>query len=206
MGIYEIIGYIASLLAAASLSMKSIVKLRWLNLFGAAIFSVYGLLIEAYPVFLLNIYITIIDIYYIIRMYSIKESFSLVNVSFKDDSYLNEFIKIYEDDILKFFPKFSKKDLQNYNCYFVLRNLNPAGLFVCEILNEDQIKIHVDYAIPDYRDLDNAVYLFSTEFNLLKKNKTSSLIAESDIEEHQKYLMKVGFKRENNTNIFIKNI
>ena len=80
-GIYEIIGYVASFLAAASLSMKNIVKLRCLNLFGAAIFSVYGLLIEAYPVFLLNIYITIIDIYYIVKLYPHEESFSLMKVS-----------------------------------------------------------------------------------------------------------------------------
>lgn len=205
-GIYEIIGYVASFIAAASLSMKNIVKLRWLNLFGAVIFSVYGLLIEAYPVFLLNIYITIIDIYYIIRMYSNKDSFSLVNVSLSDSSYLDEFIKTYEEDILKFFPDFRKEDLKKYNCYFVLRNLNPAGLFVCETLEDNKIKIHVDYAISEYRDLKNAMYLYSTELKLLKNNKSHSLIVESNVKEHQKYLTNVGFKRENNSDVFIKNI
>lgn len=205
-GFYEIIGYAGSLLVAVSLSMKNIVKLRWLNLAGAATFSIYGLLIDAYPVLVVNLYITIIDIYYIVQMYSKKDSFSLVNVSFKDDSYLNEFIKTYEKDIIKYYPGFKKEELVNYNCSFVLRNLNPTGLFVYEKLSGDKIKIHIDYAIPDYRDLKNAMYLYSTEFNLLKQNKISMLIAETGVEEHQQYLVNVGFKRENNSNIFIKTV
>ena len=139
-------------------------------------------------------------------MYSKKDSFSLVNVSLKDGSYLDEFIKSYEKDILKYYPNFKKEELTNYNCSFVLRNLNPAGLFVYEKLSEDKIKIYIDYAIPDYRDLKNAMYLYSTEFNLLKQNKISTIVAESDVEEHQKYLKNVGFNRENNSDIFIKTV
>ena len=205
-GLYEIIGYIASLLVAVSLSMKNIVKLRWLNLFGAIFFSTYGLLIEAYPVFAVNLYITIIDIYYIVQMYSIKDSFSFAHVTYHKDSYLKKFIETYEADITKYFPEVKKEDLEKYDCYFVLRNLNPAGLFVFEKLTGNKVKIHVDYAIPDYRDLKNAMYLYSTEFNLLKNNKISTLIAESSVLEHQKYLVNVGFKKEGNSNNYIKTV
>lgn len=205
-GIYEIIGYTASLLVAISLSMKNIVKLRWLNLAGAVTFTVYGLLIGAYPVFAVNFYITIIDIYYIVQMYSKKDSFSLVKVSFENDSYLDEFLKTYEADILKYYPEFKKDALHKYNCSFVLRNLNPAGLFVYENISDDKIKIYIDYAIPDYRDLKNAMYLYSTEFKLVKEKKLSEIIAESDVIEHQKYLVNVGFKRKEDSNIFVKTV
>ena len=205
-GFYEIIGYVASVLVAVSLSMKNIVKLRWLNLAGAVTFSVYGFVIEAYPVFAVNFYITIINIYYIVQMYSKKDSFSLVKISFNDDSYLDEFIKFYEKDITSYYPNFRKEDLQKYNCYFVLRNLNPAGLFIYEQLSENEIKVIVDYAIPDYRDLKNAIYLYSTEFNLLKKSKISKIIAETNVNEHKNYLTNIGFKQENNSDIFIKTV
>ena len=45
----ETFGYLASLLVAVSLMMRSIVRLRWINLTGAACFTAYGILIAAYP-------------------------------------------------------------------------------------------------------------------------------------------------------------
>ena len=63
--IYEIIGYSASALVAISLMMRSIVKLRVINLIGAALFTLYGLLIGAYPVAVLNFTIVLIDLYYL---------------------------------------------------------------------------------------------------------------------------------------------
>lgn len=63
--IYEIIGYTASALVAISLMMSSIVKLRVINLIGAALFTLYGLLIGAYPVAVLNFSIVLIDLYYL---------------------------------------------------------------------------------------------------------------------------------------------
>ena len=61
----EMIGYTGSVLVAISLMMKNIYYLRRINLIGAATFSIYGLLVGAIPVFILNGFITIIDIYYI---------------------------------------------------------------------------------------------------------------------------------------------
>ena len=52
--LYELIGYLASVLVALSLTMRSILRLRLINLLGAAFFTVYGLLITAYPVAFLN--------------------------------------------------------------------------------------------------------------------------------------------------------
>jgi hypothetical protein len=65
LSVYEIIGYIASILVAVSLMMSSILKLRVINLIGAACFTVYGLLIDAYPVAVVNFIIVLIDLYYL---------------------------------------------------------------------------------------------------------------------------------------------
>ena len=73
--IYEIIGYSASALVAISLMMRSIVKLRVINLIGAALFSLYGLLIGAYPVAVLNFTIVLIDLYYLRETIKSKVTF-----------------------------------------------------------------------------------------------------------------------------------
>ena len=74
---YEIIGYFASVLVAASLMMRSVLKLRVINLLGAAVFTLYGLMIGAYPVAAMNLFIVFIDLYYLREFIPSKGYFSL---------------------------------------------------------------------------------------------------------------------------------
>lgn len=72
--IWEWVGYLASAVVALSLMMADIKKLRWWNLLGAALFVAYGLAISAIPVALVNFFIVIIDIYYLIKIYREEKS------------------------------------------------------------------------------------------------------------------------------------
>lgn len=67
--IWEWVGYLASVVVAISLMMSNIKKLRWWNLIGAALFVAYGVAIDAYPVALVNFFIILIDIYYLVKLY-----------------------------------------------------------------------------------------------------------------------------------------
>lgn len=67
--IWEWVGYLASVLVAISLMMSNIKKLRWWNLLGAGLFVAYGLAINALPVALVNFFIVLIDIYYLVKLY-----------------------------------------------------------------------------------------------------------------------------------------
>jgi uncharacterized membrane protein len=67
--LWEWVGYLASVVVAISLMMSNIKKLRWWNLAGALLFVAYGLAIEALPVALVNFFIVIIDIYYLVKLY-----------------------------------------------------------------------------------------------------------------------------------------
>ncbi|MCK7630171.1 hypothetical protein MZ018_00825 [Shewanella sp. JNE10-2] len=67
--IWEWVGYLASVVVAISLMMSNIKKLRWWNLIGAALFVAYGVAIDAYPVALVNFFIVLIDIYYLVKLY-----------------------------------------------------------------------------------------------------------------------------------------
>lgn len=65
----EILGYAASIIVAVSLTMHSIVKLRVINLAGSFAFGTYGLLIGAYPVAVLNYFISVTNIYYLWKIH-----------------------------------------------------------------------------------------------------------------------------------------
>ena len=63
----EIIGYIAMGLVGISFLMKKIKTLRFFNMLGAATFILWGILINQPPVYILNTFIVIVNLYYIIR-------------------------------------------------------------------------------------------------------------------------------------------
>lgn len=70
----EYVGYIASVLIVISMFMKDMVKLRFTNLAGAILFSVYGFIIKSYPVAIVNLIVSFADMYYLFRMYDSNET------------------------------------------------------------------------------------------------------------------------------------
>jgi len=198
---YQIVGYTGSFLVALSLSMKNIRLLRRINLVGAFTFSMYGLLIGAMPVFILNGYIVLIDIFYLYRMYTTKEQFKMVPVLDKQHNYLKLFLDFYLNDILKYFPKFEREKTENLQCFFLLRDLRPVGILILEEISKKEIKIHIDYVIPDYRDMKSGKYLYNSEIKYLKNLRYSKISTESDVKEHIKYLTNVGFKKSSKNNL-----
>ncbi len=62
----EYVGYLASALVVLSFMVgNNITKIRWINMLGCISFVVYGFLINSLPVMITNIFITIIQIYYL---------------------------------------------------------------------------------------------------------------------------------------------
>ena len=62
---FEMLGYLASVFVALSLMMRSLTKLRVINLIGSVLFTAYGLIISAYPVAVVNAFIVLVNIYYL---------------------------------------------------------------------------------------------------------------------------------------------
>ena len=66
---WEYLGYIASALLVASLTMTDVVKLRWYNMFGCIVFTAYGVAIGAVPVIFTNGLLSLVNLYHIIKIY-----------------------------------------------------------------------------------------------------------------------------------------
>lgn len=207
MNYVEIIGYTGSVLIALSLMMKNIYYLRRINLIGASTFAIYGLLTGTIPVFILNSFISIIDLYYIFEAKRKKEYFTLLPIEQNKCTLLNKFIDFYKKDIHSFFPNFNTEHIEGGKSFFILRNLIPVGLFAYKELSPTEIIIELDYAIPDYRDLKTARFVYFAQSNHFSKMGYNILKAKSSIKAHQKYLKKIGFKESrNHEGMFIKNI
>ncbi len=187
------IGYLASAVVAISLSMSSILKFRWLNLFGAATFSTYGFLIGAMPVGFLNGFIVFVDIYFLIGIYSKKDLFETLEIR-PDNKYLIRFLEFHDKEIQKFFPGFTYKPEMNSVSFFVLRNMSVAGLFLAHHDDEKNLRVGLDYVIPEYRDFKNGKFVYQKLGKRLSQSGYRNAIARGLSPKHIRYLKRLGFE------------
>ncbi len=191
--ILELIGYGASLVIAISLMMKSLIRLRILNGVGALVFVVYGLLIKAYPVAVLNGLIVMIDLYYLRQMLHRRDYFTIMEVA-PDSTYLHYFLDFHHEDIERFFPGFTFQSHDNEMAFFVLRDTIPAGLVILR-KRDHKAQVLLDYALKDYRDFKIGAFIFDDNADLLINRGITELETRTDVPEHAHYLRQMGFKK-----------
>jgi len=202
--ILQWVGYAASAIIAVSLALTSIVKFRWLNMIGALIFSIYGFMIGAIPVGVLNGIITLVDIYYLIIIYGKKEIFETLEIR-PENKYLIRFLEYHNDEIQKFFPGFEYKPDMNTVSFFILRNMSVAGLYLAHREDGNVLKVGLDYVIPEYRDFKNGKYVYLRLKKRFRSMGFTSVIAEGRSEKYVKYLKKLGF-REDINGMYVKDL
>jgi hypothetical protein len=193
----EWIGYIASAVIALSLLITNVWYFRWINMIGAFLFSMYGLLIGSMPVALLNGLITGIDLYFIIQMTNKVDYFHYLTVTYQDSPFLRYFLRYYSRDISFHFPRFNLDNLSPDQKYtFILRNAVSVGLFSYHVAG-DCAEIDLDYTVPAYRDLKNTRYLIR---DALAKDFTAQGIKRlcifSTVPKHVDYIKKLGFAED----------
>ena len=192
----ELIGYLGSILVAISLMMKSLLRLRIINLIGALFFTLYGILLGAYPVAFLNGIIVCIDLYYLFQMWRQKDFFTFLEVS-PEGSYLNAFVEFYRDDILEIIPTYKHTTGNDVLCFFILRNMMPAGLFIARVRDEEA-QIQLDYVIPNYRDFKVGRFIFEENAAFFRERGIRRFISDGGSPIHRKYLDKMEFVHRGN--------
>ncbi|MBQ7568735.1 hypothetical protein IJT17_08025 [bacterium] len=149
--VYEIIGYIGSLIVILSFIMTSTVKLRVVNSVGSFTCAVYSLLICAYPTALCNFFIVGINIYQLLRVLNNhSNNYYIVPCAVNEGMY-RSFVERYSQDIAKFFPGFAANSSDYNYAQFILSRSELVGLQV-GFLEDASVRLELDYSIPEYRD------------------------------------------------------
>lgn len=190
----ELIGYLASLLVAASLMMSNIARLRWVNLVGSLVFSGYGALVGAWPVFAVNLFVAGVDLYYLAQMRARKDFFSLLALE-HSDPFTGKFLRFHARDIERFFPDFQPEQGTDLPGFFVLRNMLPVGLFLYDPRPDGDVEIKLDYVIPEYRDHKNAEFVYRILNEHLGAKGHRQLVVRSRVKPHRQYLLQEGFQK-----------
>ena len=188
----QLIGYLGSALVGISMTMKSLLRLRLINVFGATTLLVYGLLIRAYPVAALNSLIVGIDIYYLLQMWQQKDYFKLLEVR-PDSAYLKSFVEFYRQGVTEYFPNYKFDPHPEDVAVFVLRNMVPAGALVVH-QEDDQARVVLDFVIPGYRDFRAGRFLFEESAEFFRQRGITCFTSEPGIARHEAYLKRMGFQ------------
>ena len=195
--VYELVGYAGSLLVAVSLMMKSLLRLRIINLVGALVFVTYGLLIGAIPIVFLNGLIVCVNVYNLWQMWQRKDYFTLMEVR-AESTYLKRFLDFYRREILEYVPTYLFKPKDDQLVIFVLRNMMPVGLLI--VKPEQGIgRIFLDFVIPGYRDFRAGRFLFEQSADFFRAMGVSCLTSEPGNPRHETYLHRMGFQLHNET-------
>lgn len=189
----ETIGYIASLLIAISLSMQSILRLRWINLIGAVFFSLYGWLIGAMPIFVVNGYIACMNTYFLWQIYRKSDFFTLEPLAEIGGLFFLRFMRFYDKDIISYFPRAFQDTFEPNETWLLFRNMMPVGIFAIAPKNDGTAEILIDYIIPAYRDFQFGKFIFEQKREYFKARKIHTLKAWTTIPIHQSYLESHGF-------------
>jgi hypothetical protein len=186
----EWFGYLASIVVALSLTMSSIVRLRWLNLLGAGMFSTYGFIIDALPVGFLNLFIVFANIYYLHDIYRQQDRFHLVEAKL-GDPLVRYWLSYYKDEILRHFPDWERAASEHPLCRLMLRNSEPVGLMVGS-RQQDTFNVALDYVFPAYQDFKTGHYLYQ-QSGFFSGQGVSRVRARTQSARHQAYLSRMGF-------------
>lgn len=190
--LYELVGYLASLLILVSMTMGNIVRLRIFNLLGAITFTLYGVMINSIPVAATNAIIIGINVYYLFTMINAKSYFKLLKVSAANE-YLQYFIEYYQDDIINFQPDIPLNITDNSLNIFILRDMVPAGLVSGRITSEGIFTVDIDYVIPRFRDFKTGKFLFQNNVQFFKDLNIKEIRTFAFNRTHIEYLQKIGF-------------
>lgn len=191
--VYEVIGYVASALIIVSVTRSSLLKLRIFGLLGSVTFTIYGLLIGAYPIAVVNAVITGIHIAFLRSLRQEARSFFRVLPVAPDSAYLAYFLDFYATDIARYAPAFRHDPAGMPMCVFILRDAVPAGIFIGRTAPDGTLEVLLDYATPAYRDFKVGRYLYSKRSGVFSDPKVSTAWSAGGTELHHQYLQRMGF-------------
>lgn len=191
----EGIGYAGSVLVLISLTLSSIVRLRLVNMLGGALFAVYGGLLGAWPVLILNSLTASINLVYLIRMSRTSSAFELLEIQRADNRYLRRFLEFHGEDIARFFPGFDPAVLEGAEIVFILRDMLPVGLVVTRAEGEERV-VEIDYVVPSDRDFRCGEFYFRERGALAATAGARRFVARADTEPHARYLRRMGFSAD----------
>ena len=130
----EVIGWVGSILVVLSLMQARVLRFRWMNLIGAVIATGYNAWVGVWPFAAMNAAISIIDVYWLIRLYREahdEAAYDVVEVA-SGDAYFQRVVAVHASDIARSQPAFSAAAAagEDRSAFLVVRGDETVGAVV----------------------------------------------------------------------------
>jgi hypothetical protein len=179
-----------------SLAVSNTFRLRLFNLLGASIFSLYGYLSGAYPVFIVNAMIALLDVYHLWYLYGKQGVFSLIEIPAENSIYVRNFLATYQKDIERFYPDFAELSLNHSYAIFTMCNLEPVGICIYEVRDDGIIYFKLDYVSLKYKELKGLAPVYANYRQSLEKRGYREILIHAANARYKKYLHSLGYTEE----------
>ena len=188
-------GYLASMALIVALLLNNDLKFRWFSATGSTFFIIYAIIIRAFPVLLTNSILLCINIVYLVRVYSRKEIFDLLE--FKgEEKLVSKFLAFYQKDIEAYFPAFKAEEMKDNLNFVIIRNLVIANIFSASLSPEGDATVLINYTVKKYRDYKVGRFIFEKERdNLIAKGVRRIVYKKVYNKQHERFIKVMGFKQ-----------
>jgi hypothetical protein len=173
--------------------MSSILRLRLLNLAGAAVFATYGVLIHAWPVAVLNTVTATVNAGHLFYLLRARKCFQLLKLR-PDSEYLHCFLGFYDRKIRQILPEFKYRPSRDQVALFLLRDCMPVGVFLADQKPDGVLHVLLDFVIPNYRDLKIGRFLFVEQAEFFRSLGIREIVISPRTAKFRTYLARVGFE------------
>ena len=189
-------GYLASLFLILALLVSNDLKFRWFNTLGNVAFITYALIIGAFPVLLTNVILICINLYYLIKIYTKKENFDLLEIK-ENEQLAQKFIEFYKSDIQNYFPHFEATQMVGNLNFIVMRDLVIANIFSAAIKPNGDAEVVVNYTTQKYRDYKVGTFIFEKEKDLMTSKGIKRIVYKIvSNKKHLEFLTVMGFQKD----------
>lgn len=160
--VLEAIGWIGSILVVWSLMVARVLRFRWMNLAGAAIATIYNALIGIWPFAFMNLAITLIDIYWLWRLYREARNVGTYRVLpvQPSDSYVQEVMRIHADDIAQHAPTFTPTAADARVTFLITRGDEAVGLVAVRDQGDGLGRVELDWVKERFRDFSPGEFVY----------------------------------------------
>ena len=126
--LFEIIGYIGTVLVILSMTMTSVRRLRVINVLGSAFSTAYAVFGGAWPIVIMNIALSGINIFHLI--YGAKEQRTEILPVGPSDRTLAQFLAVHQSRIRRMQPDVFRCMEQGAQAYILYRGAEMSGILV----------------------------------------------------------------------------
>jgi len=188
----DLLGWCGSTLLIVSLVQTRVLRLRLLNLCASSILIVFNSLVHVWPMVAMNIATATINVYFIRRLLTQRQTFHVLEVQPRD-AYFQHFLTVHVKDLRRFFPAFEGTEADDL-AFQVQTGDETVG---CVLIRPegDLARVLLDYVTPRYRDFSPGEFVWRSN-PVLKQRGFSRVVTPPDMVAPYYERLDLGFRPE----------